>query len=307
MKTLSKHIFGVLLIFGVLMPGWNIVAQSLTPEDSLSVAEYPKLLDLANRHAQEGNYRAAADYYALGFEAYKENYTAQMKLIERQMAEAYEVDKMERELEWLNQTVRLKNRQTAMIVMLIIVILAIIILLFLLYKYRLQMLRQQRRQNENANSLLRLEKEKQEVEAGLNALLADKYKRELMAETMLIEYRNKVLEEFRLFSKEHPALRNYKTDLERIMTLNQEEMERKSDSQQIHPVFYGRLQKYADNKLTPLDLQYCRMIYLKMTSKEMADILHVEPATVRINKYRLKQKLGIKKEDDLMSFIEKMA
>jgi len=39
----------------------------------------------------------------------------------------------------------------------------------------------------------------------------------------------------------------------------------------------------------------------------MADILQVDPKTIRVTKYRLKQKLGLNTEDDLSTFIEGMA
>ncbi len=67
--------------------------------------------------------------------------------------------------------------------------------------------------------------------------------------------------------------------------------------------FYVRLQKQADNRLTPLDLKYCRLIYLRTSSKEMAEQLFVDLKTIRVNKYRLKQKLKLGKEDDLQHFI----
>ena len=42
-------------------------------------------------------------------------------------------------------------------------------------------------------------------------------------------------------------------------------------------------------------------------TKQMANLLHVEASSIRMNKYRLKQKLGLQKEDDLKNFIDKIS
>jgi DNA-binding NarL/FixJ family response regulator len=40
-----------------------------------------------------------------------------------------------------------------------------------------------------------------------------------------------------------------------------------------------------------------------LSSKEIANLLHVEDTSVRMTKYRLKQKLSLSKEEDLTQFI----
>ncbi len=72
----------------------------------------------------------------------------------------------------------------------------------------------------------------------------------------------------------------------------------------IHPTFYSRLQEQAVQSLTPLDLRYCTFIIMNLSTKEIASLLYVEPKTVRMTKYRLKQKLGLAKDDDLNIFIQ---
>lgn len=76
--------------------------------------------------------------------------------------------------------------------------------------------------------------------------------------------------------------------------------------QKIHPDFYIELQNRAQQKLTPLDLKYCTYIFMNIDTKDIASLLFVEPKTVRMSKYRLKQKLGLDKEDDLHTFIHRI-
>jgi len=235
-----------------------------------------------------------------------------MAILNQQLAQTYEMEKKKQELDQLNQTLSLRKTRTLLFTILIITLMTALILLFFVQKYRLRIVNQQKQQKENQTTLLKLDKEKKEMEVRLNTLQANKYQKELMADTMLVEHKNKILEDLRLFFENHPALTQYKADLETILTEHPDVTPINDPAPYTtleHPdlVLYAHLQKQANNKLTPLDLKYCRMIYLKMTSKEMADLLQVDPKTIRVTKYRLKQKLNISKEKDLSTFIEEIA
>jgi DNA-binding CsgD family transcriptional regulator len=45
---------------------------------------------------------------------------------------------------------------------------------------------------------------------------------------------------------------------------------------------------------------------MKLSSKQIAALLHVEPKSVRMAKYRLKQKLGLGKDDELDAVIQNL-
>ncbi len=76
--------------------------------------------------------------------------------------------------------------------------------------------------------------------------------------------------------------------------------------QQLHPYFFNRLHEKATQKLTPLDLRYCAYIYLQMNTKQIAQVLHIEPQSVRMSKYRLKQKFGLDKPVDFEAFLRRL-
>lgn len=133
-------------------------------------------------------------------------------------------------------------------------------------------------------------------------------RKKLMEESELIEQKNKILSNLKNFFAEHADADKYKNRIQNIL-LQQIRIENnvndmKTVFEDIPLDFYNRLQERADNKLTALDLKYCRLIYLKTPPKEMAELLFVDQKTVRVNKYRLKQKLKLTKEDDLNQYIE---
>jgi DNA-binding CsgD family transcriptional regulator len=53
--------------------------------------------------------------------------------------------------------------------------------------------------------------------------------------------------------------------------------------------------------------KYCAYIFMKRSPKDIATLLNVEPKSIRMSKYRLKQKLGLGKDDDLEDYISKLA
>lgn len=282
------------------------------PQDSIITKlhqSYNSKLDSANILHQNKQYKEAVALYEKAFEELKEYSKQRREITESTLEKIYETEKKEKEIAFLNETLPLKRKQNLLLAIFCIILTVILILLFTLLKYRLRTIRQKSEHQENETKMMRLEKERQELEVELHKAEVEKYQKELLAESLLVNHKNKILEDLRLFITRHPELKRYRNELEVIFrneSAYTEKNEFKTDVKEVHPAFYTRLQKQAENKLTPLDLEYCRMIMLKMSSKEMADIMHVDPKTIRVGKYRLKQKLGLIKEDDLGAFIEEM-
>ena len=67
-----------------------------------------------------------------------------------------------------------------------------------------------------------------------------------------------------------------------------------------------KLNEIAKTNLTNLDLKYCAYIYLNIDNQQIANLLKVEQKTVRMAKYRLKQKIGLEKTTDLSAFIQNL-
>lgn len=74
--------------------------------------------------------------------------------------------------------------------------------------------------------------------------------------------------------------------------------------ERVHTGFMKNLQKkYPDLSLTEKKL--CVYLRLGMTTKEIANIQHISFRAVEQARYRLRKKLGLKKEEDLVNFLNK--
>jgi DNA-binding CsgD family transcriptional regulator len=164
----------------------------------------------------------------------------------------------------------------------------------------------------------------EEEEARLKIQLKEEEAARLAAEQLLIQQKNEQLQKELLVGAMHlnqknellanltdqikqesvSSLQSINAAIKENLMLDKDFEQFKNNLQNLHPEFFGKLQQYADGKLTALDLKYCAYIYMKLSSKQIASTMHVEQKTVRMTKYRIKKKLGLDKDTDLDNFIE---
>ena len=86
------------------------------------------------------------------------------------------------------------------------------------------------------------------------------------------------------------------------------ENERKSFDnyiKELNNTFFQNLEKKYPG-LTNNEKKLCSLLRLKLTSKEIASILNITPKSVEVNRYRLRKKMNIKKEEKLSKIIRKL-
>ena len=73
----------------------------------------------------------------------------------------------------------------------------------------------------------------------------------------------------------------------------------------VNRVFYKEL-AVINSDLTSNDLKLSALLKLNMNIKECASVMNIEPASVKTARYKLRKKLELKPEDDLVEFIRKI-
>ncbi len=61
--------------------------------------------------------------------------------------------------------------------------------------------------------------------------------------------------------------------------------------------------KALHSNLSPNDLKLCAYLRLNLSSKEIAQLLHISARSVEIKRYRLRKKLNLQREDNLVNYI----
>lgn len=142
----------------------------------------------------------------------------------------------------------------------------------------------------------------------------DRKGRELMIKTVNIEHNNELLGTIKRALDEtvhqQPSIDK---SLQPTFKLIQKNLNSDKDFEQfsehfkeVHPNFFQNLSQLSKSPLSTTDLRYCAYMRMHLSAKEMASLLHVEPASVRVAKYRLKIKIGICGQENLEEFIQKI-
>ena len=58
-------------------------------------------------------------------------------------------------------------------------------------------------------------------------------------------------------------------------------------------------------RLTPADVKICSFVRLGMANKEIAAVLNQSPDSVKVSRYRLRKKIGLKRVDNLENFLSR--
>ena len=155
-----------------------------------------------------------------------------------------------------------------------------------------------------------MELEKQEkarikAEQELLALQQEQLNKQALATSLQLNQKNSFLNELKEKVKDKDTI-----NLDRILKderlTDEDFIEIQNIVQDVHPNLFKRLNEVSKNKLSNLDLKYAAYIYLNMDNQQIANIMKIEPKTVRMAKYRMKQKIGLEKEIDLQTFIQNL-
>lgn len=239
---------------------------------------------------------------------FKKNYDEEIRNNTKAMDKFYR-------LELIKQQLLEKNKSYSKLLLFysIIAFLVVVIAIFLF-----AVLQKHKKINKQKNILLAAEKNK--VELKLQLELEEKKRSKAEHELLVIQQeklKNQTLaislqlDHKKIFiDKLKDNIRKKKiSNLERVIKEEESSDNEFDDLQnmfkEINPCFFKRLNELSHSKLTNLDLRYAAYIYINMDNQQIANILKVDINTVRVTKYRLKQKIGLSKKDDLKTFIQK--
>ncbi|NQD69422.1 hypothetical protein HP439_01620 [Sphingobacterium shayense] len=214
-----------------------------------------------------------------------------------------------------------ESQRRIQIVLLIGLCLLLVIVVFLIRissknKHRLDRernlrLQQQKDDNERQAKLqqqIQLEEQARlRSEQELLYIKQDQLQKEAMADALQIDRKNRLLLQLKEKFKQFETTENGRF-IDRII---KEEMRLEEKVEQsarafkdIHPDFFEKLKIQSGDKLSALELKHCAYMHLQLSTKEIAAAFHIEPKSVRVSKYRIKQKLQLPKETELNNYLQ---
>lgn len=217
------------------------------------------------------------------------------------------LESMESQLTIAEQEIEIKNRQAlAMIIVFISLILLALLSLLLMQQQK------RRRVSENRELSSRLEHEKtmQRLEKQQQEEIIDAKTREITSYSLLLSNKNNILQQILKVNEQgrnnrwdvHEITRKTDDIIRQNLNIDKEWEDFKMHFEQVHPSFFDKLKAYSAD-LTEENLRLCAYFRIGMSTKQIAQLLHIIPPSVIKNRHRLKRKLGLTDEDDLDDFI----
>ena len=289
-------------------------AYALAIDNNINKKDYLKIYlasALKNIYKQEGNLTKALDlseqelkFTKISDEKINNN---RKKLIEVY----YDVEQKKQQINQLQLANKSNNIQKFMFLGMLILAVTGLIFLFYVFRYK------QRLNQQNTNILeaeikeselvLKLEKEEKarlKVEQDLLSIQQEQLQKQALAVSIQLNHKNTFIKELK------EKLKNNDVNIDRILRderiTENDFAEIKDVLHEVHPNFFKKLNSLSKTKLTNLDQKYAAYIYINMDNQKISNILKVDPQTVRVTKYRLKQKLGLDKTQDLQLFLQNL-
>ena len=162
----------------------------------------------------------------------------------------------------------------------------------------------------NVRQIRKLKDSKKKVieESQKNSLLQKeiKYKdKELENFAHHISLKNKFLNDLKLSVKEGDIGKEELKLIDKNLNLEKNSKEFYLDIDKLQANFFLKLKELNQN-LTERDMQLAALLVVGMSSKEISDVLFISDEGVKKARYRLRKKLNLAKNDNLMEYLKKM-
>lgn len=278
-------------------------------------------LDLKNLHQQKGDVKKALYYFELHSEM-KDSLFDQKKLMEISAIRLkFEMDRQKKSIEIGKERIRLleqkkKNGRLIIYLILSLLILAVSVSYFIILRQRNRIKLEKKEQKER--EILNQSKEELNKAKLVNAELIEKElqqelelkNKELASYTINFIRKNELLEEIKQQlvelekdgSTDLSKIRRIKQKVSSNTNLDKDWQDFKTHFEQVHTGFFKNLKSKHPN-LTSGDLRLSALIRMNLNLKESAAILGISPESVKTSRYRLRKKMEVSSELDLLEYV----
>lgn len=213
------------------------------------------------------------------------------------------------ELELAKQSASIQELKSQRFLTALLLVLVVVILFAALAFYQKRM------------AVQKLKLAQSEAEKAATALSLQKAEVEQLQMKSDLEYKKRELSQLALYiNEQHEFLESIKTKIHQQETGNIQSIEKELqlnlaigkqrqafdlNIDLINNEFYKNL-KSRFPALTASELRLCAMLKLQLSSKEMASVLNISAKSVDMNRYRLRKKLQLEGETDLVAFLQEL-
>jgi DNA-binding CsgD family transcriptional regulator len=181
----------------------------------------------------------------------------------------------------------------------VLVVLVNLIVIFFTIKHHLK----KRKKVEAEKNLKEHELQEAQTRLNHNTKLVDTFTQRILDKNKVIAELEKKIRTNPLFNQSTEAAKKNLETISAIRILTQEDWEKFQSN--INKVYPGLINRICDSfpLITDAELRMFLLIKLSVKNKDVSEILGISPDSVRKTRFRLKKKLNLNEDDDLVDFI----
>lgn len=287
---------------------------------------YKNYMDLA---AIKNDFPSYRKYFKLYDKALGEMIDKENRIKEYNASIRFETEKKSEQIKLLTENLESRKKINYLYITLLILGFFALVFMFLSYHFRqkayIKTNELLQKANEEAQLVSKIKEEEAMVamleseltERELQIVIQEKkineqekirLQQELMTNNLQLEKKNEVLKDIQnkiqhIKSEKTSDIKTISKTINKSMEVDEEFELLKTSLENTNSIFFSTLQEKAGGTLTKLDFKYCGYIKLGMSTKEIANHMNIETQSMRMARYRIKQKLQLNKEIDLDSYI----
>lgn len=222
-----------------------------------------------------------------------------------------QVQMKQRELELLKQQAKLDNFLLDTLIIGIVVILLIAYLIISRQRLKVQ---KNKEIYEANDALAQVELENSKLKEKELTTKIDFKNKELTSYSLNFMRKNELMEEIKHTINELKKLQNKETtqklnSLSKLVTgsmhIDKDWQDFKRQFEEVHADFFGTLKKHCPD-ITSNELKLSALLKLNMNLKEAAGIMGISPESVKTARYRLRKKLNLNRDENLVDYMIKI-
>jgi len=297
------------------------IAQNLGIKKTLQA----NFLDLKNLAKAQKNHPAAMNYFeqyvSISDSIFNEEKATQMANLQVQHA----TDSKEKELKIKQQEIALleESRKSSNLLRGLMLLLLCAVGYFVFRYFKYQQARIQRNKEKLLSEQANHQAAQQKAATALgiahatNEQLREQLEiknKELTSYTLNFIRKNELMEDFKTTISEikksangniNSKLNNLQRQLDAALNIDKDWEDFRLHFEQVHTNFFTKL-KSNFSDLSGNDLKLCALLRLNLSSKEIATMLGISPDSVKTARYRLRKKLALEREENLLDFLTRL-
>ena len=272
----------------------NIYESKKQPQEALNYFKKAKILE-------DTLYNAEKHKQILNVQNQYENYKKEQQVLEQK----YEIDSLK------------KQNKIGLLftILLILALFSTLLISYLLIKQRQLKTKKDKALMELEQAILKEEQMQTQLELSSTRQQLESKDKELTSFTLNMIQKNELLNELKQQVEDLISKSDDKAVLQPLQKLKQNiQSNDQSDKQwenfriafeQVHKTFFQNLQnQYPD--ITPYDMKLSALLRLNFSSKEIASFLSISEDSVKKARYRLRKKLNLEQDENLVAFLMKL-